>query len=341
VQPQSPNPEPRTPNPAVYVLVGATASGKTEAAVELAGLLGAELASMDSMKVYRGMDIGTAKPEIKGSGTFCAKHPEGPFRQKVPDPFISVRWHLLDLVEPTEEFNVGKWLAAADAAIAEAAARGVSLVFEGGSPLYCRALLYGLFAGPPRDEEFRAELRARAAAEGVERLHAELAAADPEAARRIQKRDLRRIERALEVYHLTGRPISGEQRQFGRPRPGFDFRLAGIERDRQELYTRIDARVEAMMAAGFLEEVRGLMAGPARLSREAMQALGYRELARHLAGEITLEAATYLTKRNTRHFARRQISGFRRIPGIEWFAPQPGETAVELARRIAGKLRQQ
>jgi len=321
VQPQSPNPEPRTPNPAVYVLVGATASGKTEAAVELAGLLGAELASMDSMKVYRGMDIGTAKPTATER--------------------VGVGWHLLDLVEPTEEFNVGKWLAAADAAIAEAAGRGVSLVFEGGSPLYCRALLYGLFAGPPRSPELRAELRARAAAEGVEKLHAELAAVDPEAARRIQKRDLRRIERALEVYHLTGRPISGEQRQFGRPRPGFDFRLAGIARDRMVLYARFDARVEAMMAAGLREEVGALRARHGDLSREAMQALGYREFTRHLTGEITLEAAVYLAKRNTRHFARRQISGFRRIPGIAWFAPQPGETAGELSRRIAGKLRQQ
>jgi tRNA dimethylallyltransferase len=275
---------------------------------------------MDAMKVYRGMDIGTAKPEIKG-----------------PDPFIS--WHLLDLVEPTEEFNVGKWLAAADAAIAEAAGRGVGLVFEGGSPLYCRALLYGLFAGPPRDAGLRAELRARAAAEGVEKLHAELAAVDPAAAARIGPGDIRRIERALEVWRLTGQPISGQQRQFGRLRPGFDFRVAGIERPRPELYARIDARVEAMMAAGFLAEVRGLVAGPARLSREAMQALGYRELARHLAGEITIAEAVRLTQRNIRHFARRQTNGFRKIPGIEWFAPQPGEAAAGLARRIAGTLR--
>jgi len=343
-------PRPSPPAPVVYVLVGATASGKTEVAVELARLIGAELASMDSMKVYRGMDIGTAKPEIKGSGPFCAKHPEGPFRQKGPDPFISgccaektldpfsPRWHLLDLAEPSEDFNVGKWLSAADRAISEAAGRGAPMVFEGGSPLYCRALLYGLFAGPPRDAELRKELRSRAQDEGVEKLHAELVAVDPAAAAKIGPRDMRRIERALEVWRLTGRPISAEQRQFGQLRPGYDFRLAGVERARAELYRRIDARVDAMMAAGFLEEVRALLAAPARPSREAMQALGYRELARHLAGEISLDEALYLTKRNTRHFARRQLGAFRKIPGFEWFAFEGQESPSALAARIAERF---
>jgi tRNA dimethylallyltransferase len=161
---------------------------------------------------------------------------------------------------------------------------------------------------------------------------------DPAAAAKIGPRDIRRIERALEVWRLTGRPISGQQRQFGSLRPGHDFRLAGIERPRAELYARIDARVEAMMAAGFLEEVRTLLARHGRLSREALQALGYRELAGHLAGEMTLDRAAYLAKRNTRHFARRQIGAFRKIPGIEWFAPLPGEDAAALAARAAAAI---
>jgi tRNA dimethylallyltransferase len=342
---RGPSPEPRAP--VVYVMAGATASGKTDVAVELAKLLGAELASMDSMKVYRGMDIGTAKPAgEKGSRVFSRDGPSGCCAEKTLDPFsppektldpFSPRWHLIDLVEPGEDFNVGKWLEAADRAISEAAGRGAPIVFEGGSPLYCRALLYGLFAGPPRDAGLRAELRERAKAEGVEKLHAELAAVDPAAAAKIGTRDIRRIERALEVWRLTGRPISAEQRQFGQLRPGYDFRLAGVERPRAELYRRIDARVDAMMAAGFLEEVRALLARHGRPSREAMQALGYRELARHLAGEISLDEAIYLTKRNTRHFARRQLGAFRKIPGFAWFSPESGETPVDLARRMVGR----
>ncbi len=304
--------------PLVYVLVGATASGKTGVALELADSLGAELASLDSMKVYRGMDIGTAKP------TAAERR--------------AARWHLLDLVEPGEEFNVGRWLAAADAAIADGRARGVPLVFEGGSPLYYRALVEGLFAGPPADRELRRELEAFAIERGVEELHAELAVVDPAAARRTETRDLRRIIRALEVYRATGRPISGMQRQFGRRRPGFSFRVAGLRRPREELYARIDARVDAMMAAGLLDEVRGLLAGPGGLSGTALQALGYRELAAHLGGEHDLAEAVRLTKRNTRRFARRQTGWFEKLPGIEWFEPAPNETGDRMAARIAEAL---
>lgn len=304
--------------PVVYVLVGVTASGKTEVALELAGLLGAELGSLDSMKVYRGMDVGTAKP---GAGERAR-----------------VRWHLLDLAEPTEDFSVGRWLKAAEGAIAGCAARGVPLLFEGGSPLYYRALLEGLFQGPPADRELRRELEAFAAERGLEALHAELAAVDPAAAGRIERRDLRRIVRALEVHRATGRPISEMQRQFGRRRPGYDFRVAGIDRPRGELYARIDARVDAMMAGGLLEEVRGLIEKPGGLSRAALQALGYRELAAHLAGEHDLAEAVRLTKRNTRRFARRQIGWFKKLPGIEWFAPGGKETGGRLAARIAREL---
>ncbi len=302
----------------VYVLVGATASGKTGAALRLAGRLGAELASLDSMKVYRGMDIGTAKP----TGAERA----------------AARWHLLDLVEPDEDFNVGRWLAAADAAIADCRARGVPLVFEGGSPLYYRALVEGLFEGPPADRELRRELEALAAERGVEALHAELAAVDPPAARRIERRDLRRIVRALEVYRATGRPISAVQKQFGRRRPGFDFRVAGLRRPREELYARIDARVEAMMAAGLLEEVRALVGRRGALSGTALQALGYRELAAHLAGEHDLAEAVRLAKQGTRRFARRQVGWFEKLPGIEWFEPAADETGGQLAARIAEAL---
>ncbi len=310
----NPKPGKRNPERAVYVLVGATASGKTSVAVELARALGAELASLDSMKVYRGMDIGTAKP--------------------TSEERAGLAWHLLDLVEPTASFNVGGWLAAADEVVADCARRGAALVFEGGSPLYYRALTEGLFEGPPADHDLRAELEAFAAERGVEQLHAELAAADPVAAERIDPRDLRRIVRALEVYRITGRPISELQCQFGERRTGFHFKVAGVRREREELYSRIDARVDAMMAAGLLEEVRALRGHYGEMSRGALQALGYRELGAHLDGEFDLDEAIRLTKRNTRHFARRQINWFGKLPGIEWFDPGENETSGQLAARI-------
>jgi tRNA dimethylallyltransferase len=311
------NQEPGTRNqePVVYVLVGATASGKTAVAAELARRLGAELASLDSMKVYRGMEIGTAKPS--------RQEREG------------LVWHLLDLVNPEEDFSVGRWLAAADEVIAGCAARGLPVLFEGGSPLYYLALTEGLFEGPPADRELRRELEAAAAKRGVEALHRELAAVDPAAAARIERRDLRRIVRALEVYRATGRPISEMQRQFGQRRTGYDFRVAGLDLPRAELYDRIDRRFDAMMATGLLDEVRRLAGGGRKLSTSAGQALGYRELGRHLAGAVSLEEAVRLAKRNTRHFARRQMNWFRKMPGIAWFRPATNESGGALAARFA------
>jgi len=309
----------RNPEPVVYVLVGVTAGGKTAVAVELARALGAELASLDSMKVYRGMDVGTAKP--------------------TPPERAGLVWHLLDLVEPSEDFSVGRWLAAAEETIADCSRRGVPLLFEGGAPLYYRALVEGLFEGPPADRELRRELEAFADERGVEALHAELAAVDPAAAERIERRDLRRIVRALEVHRATGRPISEMQRQFGRRREGYDFRVAGVRREREEVYARIDARVEAMMSDGLLEEVRALREARGELSRSALQALGYRELGGHLDGEYDLAEAVRLTKRNTRHFARRQMQWFRKLAGIEWFEPAPNETGGQLAARVTEFLR--
>ncbi len=307
------------PEPVVYILVGATASGKTAVAAEMARALGAEMASLDSMKVYRGMDIGTAKP--------------------TPAEREGLVWHLLDLVDPVESFSVGRWLEAADHVAADCARRGVPILFEGGSPLYYRALTEGLFEGPPANRELRREMEAFAGERGVEALHDELAAVDPRAAARIERRDLRRIVRALEVYRTTGRPISSMQRQFGRRRPGFDFRVAGVRRPREELYTRIDARVGEMMDAGLLEEVRSLRERFGELSPAALQALGYRELGAHLDGECDLAEAVRLTMRNTRHFARRQVNWFAKLPGIEWFEPGPEETGGRLAARVLASVR--
>jgi tRNA dimethylallyltransferase len=271
------------------------------------------------MQVYRGMDIGTAKP--------------------TPEERAGAAWHLLDLVGCWEQFSVGRWLEAADAVIADCAVRGVPVLFEGGSPLYYRALTEGLFPGPPADRALRRELEAFAAGHGVEALHGELAAADPVAAARIERRDLRRIVRALEVHRQTGRPISDLQRQFGRRRSGFDFRVAGLRMERGALYARIDRRVDAMMAAGFLDEVRALRSRPPGPSPAALQALGYGQLGRLLDGEIDLAEAVRLTKRDTRHFARRQLGWFGRLPGIAWVdVPGRGASAPEIIDRVLEAL---
>jgi tRNA dimethylallyltransferase len=281
----------------LYLLLGGTAVGKSAAAIPLAERLGAEILSVDSMQVYRRMDIGTAKPSV--------------------DDRRRVRHHLIDVVEPSEAFSVARFVAAADAAIADAAARGRAILAVAGTPLYLMALLYGLFDGPSADPAIRERIRSRAAREGADALHAELAAVDPLAAERIHPNDLRRIERALEVFETTGRPISQQQRQWSGP-PRYAYRAVGLRRTREDQSRRINARVRQMIAAGLVDEVRALLAEPAGLSEQAAAAVGYAEMIRHIRGELTLEDAIEAIKINTRRLAKSQRTWFRRVPGVQW-----------------------
>ena len=262
-----------------------------------------ELVSVDSMQVYRGMDVGTAKPTAAE-------------RAEVPH-------HLLDLADPTEDFSVARFQAEAEAAIAAIEARGNRALLVGGTGLYLQAVVDGLRL-PGRWPEVRAELEATLDAAGAEQepaavgaLHRRLVAADPAAAARIEPGNARRIVRALEVTLGSGQPFSS----FG---PGIDayptatrFRLAGVWLPRAVVNERIAARFQEQMAVGFLDEVRAL---PPALSRTAAQALGYRELLGHLAGGSTLAAAVDQAVARTRQFARRQRSWFRRDPRITWVA---------------------
>jgi tRNA dimethylallyltransferase len=299
----------------VDFLVGPTASGKTQVGVLVAEALGAEVISLDSMAVYRGMDIGTAKPS--------------------PEERARVPLHLIDVCEPTEEFSAGDYLRLAATAVTEIRARGRWVLFVGGTPMYLRLLLEGVFRGPRADWEFRRALRARAQREGTAALHAELARLDPEAARRLHPNDLRRIERALEVHHLTGRPLSALQRANQLVVPG-PKRLVGLRRARADLYRRIDERVERMWGAGFVEEVRRL--AERGFSRSASQALGYREVLRHLAGESTLAEARELTQRHTRQFAKRQMTWLRSIEGLRWIEAGPEDQPEEVTSRVLAAL---
>ena len=299
-------------------LTGQTASGKGAVGAVLARHVGAEIISLDSMKVYRGMDVGTAKPSAER-------------RRQVPH-------HMVDVVEPHEHFDAALYAAGAERAVEDIASRGAVPLFVGGTALYLKAITEGLFEGPAADARFRARLRAEAARLGTEHLHRRLAEVDPAAAERIHPNDLRRIERALEVYEKTGAPISELQEQFGRPSERYAPVIMALRREKGDLHDRIERRVDAMMANGMLDEVRRLASGPKPLGKVASQALGYRELLAHLAGDCTLEEAVELIKLHTRQFAKAQMTWFKRIEGVRWFDVARGETPEHTARRLADFL---
>ncbi len=276
-----------------WFLTGATAVGKTAVGVALAKRLGAEIISLDSMSIYRGMDIGTAKPTSAD-------------RAAVPH-------HLLDIVEPTDDYSVSQYVEAASATAAEIRARGHEVLFVGGTPLYLKSLLRGLFDGPPADWALREEIEQELAHTGEEALYQRLAQIDPVAASHIHPHDTRRLIRALEVYRATGEPISHQQMQFEDGRPADQCRVFVLRRRREELHQRIEARVEAMIDVGLVEEVRQLTAKGRELSRTARQAVGYREAIEFLAGEHSREQMIERIKIRTRRFAKRQGTWFRSL----------------------------
>lgn len=312
-------PDSHPPNP-VIILTGPTAAGKTAVGVEVCRAVGGEIISADSMQVYRGLDIGTAKAR--------------------PEELRGVPCHLVDILEPDEEFNVARFMALADEAMAGIRARGRQPVIVGGTGLYLKGLLYGLFEGPGRDDEVRRRLRERMAAESPEALHRELAGVDPAAAGRISPSDRHRIERALEVYHVTKRPISQLQREWEEPRARFPHRLIILTLPREALYRRIEERVDAMLAAGWVDEVRGLLARYPAEALHCFKSIGYREIAAHLRGEMGRQKMAAEIKTQTRRFAKRQLTWFRKMPGAEWVdigSLNAAKAASMVLRRMGGK----
>jgi len=285
-------------NPDIFrqtlMLTGPTGSGKSALGVTLAERLGAEIVSMDSMTLYRGMDIGTAKPDAEQ-------------RRRVPH-------HLLDVYDPWESASVADWLERAAACCRDIESRGRRVLFVGGTPLYLKTLLGGLFDGPPANAEVRDRLAQEAEQLGRPALHERLARVDPETARRLHPNDLRRVVRALEVWELTGQPLSRWQGQWAKAAPGPENRCLWLDRPRDELYRRIDARVEQMVAAGLVEEVRDLRQLPQPISREASQALGYKEMFDYLDGRASLAETIRQIQTRSRQFAKRQLTWFRHIP---------------------------
>ena len=304
--------------PPLLCIVGPTAAGKTATAVQIASVYDAEIVSCDSAQVYRGMDIGTAKPSAAERA--------------------AVRHHLIDVADAEAPLNAARWAELADAAIADVRSRGGRVVVAGGTGLWLRALLHGLATTPPTDPAVRAALLARARTEGMRALHAELAARDPAAAARLSPNDRQRVLRALEHLAQAGPgavPLSSLYAAHGGATAPARHAAVTLLLDppRTALYARIDARVDAMMVRGFLDEVRALRArqrtaGGADAAPGALATtIGYRHLLRHLEDGLPLDEALRLLRRDTRRYAKRQLTWFRKLPGVR-LAPPADPLAV-------------
>jgi len=296
----------------MLVILGPTASGKSTLAFEIARRSGAQILSVDSMQVYRGMDIGTAKPSA--------------------DCRAAVVHHMLDCVAPDEVFSAARFVTLAQAAITSAQQQGAKLIATGGTPLFFKALFEGLFEGPPADESLREKLRELDGAQ----LHERLRQVDPAAADRIHAADRKRLVRALEVFQITGQTISSLQSQWESGSPSrYPAVWIGLLWEREALNGRINARVKQMIADGWVEEVRELLRQYPQLSKTAQEATGYRELIEHIQGRRSLEDAVEQIKIATRQLARRQMKWFRRFRQVHWLAgEQPLERNVEEVLRL-------
>ena len=301
-----------------WFLTGPTASGKTRIGLVLAERLGAEIISLDSMALYRGMDIGTAKP--------------------TPAEQALAPHHMLDVVDPTEDYSLSRYVEEVARLAGEIRQRGREVLLVGGTPLYLKSLLRGIFQGPPADWEFRREVEAEAARVGNEALHERLAQVDPLSAAKLHPNNQRRIIRALEVHRLTGQPISHLQLQFEEGRPAEACKVFRLEWPRPELHRRIDARVDRMFEAGLIEEVKGLLREYGELSRTAAQAVGYREVLEHLEGNLELEETIIRVRQRTRQFAKRQETWFRHLSECRSLPRTQDDDPAELAERMIAEI---
>lgn len=312
--PRSPQAGVTSPLLDCWYLTGPTASGKTGIGLELAERLGAEIISLDSMSLYREMDIGTAKPT-----------PEQ--RQRVPH-------HLIDVLGPDQEYSLSNYVEAATAAVAEIRGRGREVLFVGGTPLYLKSLLRGIFHGPPADWEFRQVIEEELKTVGLGALHQRLQQVDPLSASKLHPNDKRRIIRALEVYRSTGQPISHLQTQFEDGRSAEQCRVFAVAWPRPQLHQRINARVAGMFAQGLVEEVRSLLDRYGALSRTASQAVGYREVLSYLGGQGDLAAAIEAVQARTRQFARHQETWFRSLSECRNVMRSESEDDRQVAERL-------
>lgn len=281
------------------LLLGVTAVGKGTLAFELAKHFDAEIISIDSMKVYRRMDVGTAKPSLER-------------RRQIP-------YHLIDVVEPSEAFSVDRFLDLANSTAQDICSRGKSVIASGGTAMYIKAMLYGLFDAPPSDSALRKRLKTETQTLGLPELHRRMAAIDPEAGNRIHPNDEKRILRALEIYELTGKPISSLQQQWSVSAPAAsDWLVIGLKRNKETESKRINLRVKKMVEQGLLDEVKSLLAEPKPLSPQARVAIGYAEIIEHLEGKMSFDDAVERIKINTRKLAKAQRTWFKTFRNVHW-----------------------
>lgn len=299
----------------LLVVVGPTAVGKTEISIQLAKRLNGEIISADSMQIYCGMDIGTAKPTLEEQA--------------------GIPHHMLDIVDPGQPFSVADYQSQARQKIEEIAARGRMPILAGGTGLYVRAVIdpYN-FIPADTDWDLRARLRRQAQEAGLDALHQWLSEIDPVAAERIHTNDERRIIRALEVYQTTGQPLSFWEQQTDRQKPLYDLIMIGLSRPRTELYERINQRVDLMLEQGLLAEAQDLMAKGLDETFIASQAIGYKEFFAYLRGKESLAEASERLKQGTRRYAKRQLTWFRADKRVQWIEVGENSTAVELVNEI-------
>ncbi len=295
----------------IICIAGPTASGKTALAVELAKELGGEVVSCDSMQVYRRMDIGTAKP--------------------TKDDMQGIVHHMLDVADPWEEFSVSRYCAMAAPIVDGILARGKTAIIAGGTGLYMDALIKGNDFAPCPSTGVRAQLEAQADREGMEAMRTRLAAVDPDCAARLHLADRKRILRALEVYYETGETITAHNERTKALPPRYSPLWFGLEdENRRDLYARIDLRVDAMLEMGLLEEIRSLLQEGIPEKCTAMQAIGYKEFVAALAGACTVAQAAQQVQQSSRHYAKRQLTWFRRNSAIHWLRRAPGDGLGEI-----------
>jgi len=302
------------PRPKIIVLCGPTAVGKTSCAIRLSLAVQGEIVNADSMQIYRYMDIGTAKPtEIE--------------RQRV-------RHHLLDIADPDEPFDAAKYAAAAQQVIQTLNEKDIVPILTGGTGLYIKALVNGLFEMAPSDPQVRERLLSTAETIGVDRMYDRLREIDPEAASKLHPHDNHRIIRALEVYEITGKPISLHQKRHGFSDQPYQVLKIGLMTDRESLYRRIDSRVCAMMEEGFLDEVKKLLAMGYEAGLKSMQSIGYRHLTDYIQGRMDWEETIRTLKRDTRRYAKRQMTWFGRDGEVLWKTPDEAGDIIRMAEEF-------
>ncbi len=302
----------------LLVITGPTSTGKTALAIKIAQVLNGEIISADSMQIYRYMDIGTAKPTIEE-------------RKGIPH-------YMLDIVYPDEEYNVALFQKQAMKTIEDISKRGRLPILAGGTGLYINSIIYPMdFSDAEKDPEYRNYLKKRLKENGVLWLHNQLKKVDLKSAERLHPNDTRRIIRALEIYHLTGKPMTAFHQNYKEIEPPYDLLLYGLTMERQILYERINLRVDCMIEAGLVDEVRGLLKKGYTKDLVSMQGLGYKEIVAYLKGLVTLNEAIEVLKRNTRRFAKRQLTWFRREKQIKWLYADK-QTTEQLAEQLISDI---